>query len=53
MERDRKEGAWTDFNRLFGRYFLKGELQALNDVPQAVPDPDQGDPQGRLFSTGS
>jgi 3'-5' exoribonuclease len=54
MERDRNEGAWTDFNRLFGRYFLKGEVQALNDAPrEAAPDPDQGDPQGRLFSTGA
>lgn len=26
MKRDRQEGAWTDFNRLFERYFLKGGI---------------------------
>ncbi|MBW2028112.1 MAG: HD domain-containing protein [Deltaproteobacteria bacterium] len=26
MERDQKEGAWTEFNRLFERYFLKGSV---------------------------
>lgn len=26
MERDRREGAWTDFNRLFRRYLLKGNI---------------------------
>ncbi|MBW2063985.1 MAG: HD domain-containing protein [Deltaproteobacteria bacterium] len=31
MERDQKEGAWTEFNRLFERYFLKG----------SVPDPEE------------
>ncbi|MBN1104072.1 MAG: HD domain-containing protein [Deltaproteobacteria bacterium] len=28
MERDRQEGNWTDFNRLFERYFLKGRLES-------------------------
>jgi 3'-5' exoribonuclease len=27
MERDRQEGNWTDFNRLFERYFLKGRIR--------------------------
>jgi 3'-5' exoribonuclease len=27
MEKDRQEGNWTDFNRLFERYFLKGKVQ--------------------------
>jgi 3'-5' exoribonuclease len=26
MERDRQEGPWTDFNRMFERYFLKGKI---------------------------
>ena len=26
MERDRQEGAWTDFNRMFRKYFLKSAL---------------------------
>lgn len=29
MERDHREGAWTDFNRLFDRYFLKGEIPSV------------------------
>ncbi len=27
MDRDRQEGAWTEFNRLFERFFLKGAIQ--------------------------
>jgi 3'-5' exoribonuclease len=26
MEKDRQEGTWTDFNRLYERYFFKGEV---------------------------
>ncbi len=26
MDKDQQEGAWTDFNRLFERYFLKGVI---------------------------
>ncbi len=26
MDRDRQDGSWTEFNRLFERYFLKGAL---------------------------
>lgn len=33
MDRDRQEGHWTEFNRLFERYLLKGE----------IPGSDQGD----------
>ncbi len=51
MERDPKEGAWTEFNRLFGRYFLKGALAAAEDSSKAAEEPR--DPQGRLFSTGA
>jgi 3'-5' exoribonuclease len=31
MEKDRQEGAWTDFNRLFERYFLKGQILSPNE----------------------
>ncbi len=26
MEKDRKDGAWTDYNRMFERFFLKGQI---------------------------
>jgi 3'-5' exoribonuclease len=49
MEKDTKEGAWTDFNRMFERYFLKGSL------PPSVGDdagnaPVENNKQGVLFS---
>ena len=50
MEQDRKEGAWTEFNRLFGRYFLKGELEAADGG--ADKPPEKSDAQGTLFSAG-
>ncbi len=31
MEKDRQEGSWTDFNRLFERYFLKGEILPVEE----------------------
>jgi 3'-5' exoribonuclease len=31
MEKDRQEGAWTDFSRMFDRYFLKGKLESLEE----------------------
>jgi 3'-5' exoribonuclease len=48
MEKDTKEGAWTDFNRMFERYFLKGSL------PPSVGDdssnmPAENNKQGVLF----
>ena len=33
MEKDRQEGAWTDFNRLFERYFLKGKIAGGEEAP--------------------
>jgi 3'-5' exoribonuclease len=39
MERDRKEGDWTDFNRMFDRYFLKGK------IPEAEPKDETGLPE--------
>jgi 3'-5' exoribonuclease len=29
MEKDMKEGAWTDFNKMFDRYFLKDRLSPI------------------------
>ena len=47
MAKDRQEGAWTDFNVMFERYLLKGE------IPQPVEDTDRASPveerQERLF----
>jgi 3'-5' exoribonuclease len=48
MEKDRQEGIWTDFNRLFERYFLKGEVQADEKDSEAINSPELG--QGSLFS---
>jgi len=50
MEKDQQEGAWTDFNRMFERYFLKG---------QVAPPPEEKSEkrretdrrQGTLFSS--
>ncbi len=29
MDRDQRDGPWTDFNRLFDRYLLKGEIRPV------------------------
>ena len=48
MDKDRREGAWTDFNRLFERYFLKGKiLSAERDTDETVQTDGR---QGSLFS---
>lgn len=47
MERDQQEGIWTDFNRLFGRYFLKGELPGPKEGP--VTKNEQEERQASLF----
>jgi 3'-5' exoribonuclease len=48
MARDRKEGAWTDFNRLFERYFLKGGIEeGDSDGP---PSEEEVEKQRPLFS---
>jgi 3'-5' exoribonuclease len=49
MEKDRREGAWTDFNRLFDRYFLKGEILSIEKDPDETGQTDVR--QGRLFSS--
>jgi 3'-5' exoribonuclease len=30
MEKDQQAGSWTDFNRLFDRYFFKGEIPGIS-----------------------
>jgi 3'-5' exoribonuclease len=51
MEKDRHEGAWTDFNRLFGRHFLKGKIPSAEEEP--TEKDESNDRQGLLFSLGS
>jgi len=41
MEKDRQEGAWTDFNRLFERYFLKEGISAKGTGRDAVPSEEE------------
>jgi 3'-5' exoribonuclease len=48
IEKDRQEGRWTDFNRLFDRYFLKGRISTADDKNDA-PQPEEGRQRG-LFS---
>ena len=49
MEKDRQEGAWTDFNRLFERYFLKEGVTATQTGKDALPS--EADRQEMLFRT--
>lgn len=48
MEKDRQDGAWTDFNRMFRKYFLKSAMPVTlePDKKEATKD----DRQGMLFS---
>ena len=48
MEKDQKDGAWTDFNRLFERYFLKGKISVMEEDADSIP-PAEGR-QKTLFS---
>jgi len=49
MDRDRQGGNWTDFNRLFERYFLKGGIRTTTeDKVDSIPK-DEEVQQG-LFS---
>lgn len=49
MERDRQEGNWTEFNRLFERYFLKGKPGDRMEKPEDLPA--DREKQRVLFST--
>jgi 3'-5' exoribonuclease len=48
MDRDRQEGEWTDFNRMYERFFLKGKIVVEDESPLADDGPEGQ--QGRLFS---
>ena len=48
MERDRQEGTWTEFNRMFGKYFMKGEMQPTRKKPEEHPKTENR--QRTLFS---
>jgi 3'-5' exoribonuclease len=49
MAKDRLPGAWTEFNRLFERYFLKG---AMSLDKEAAPEPTSPkDTQKTLFTS--
>ncbi len=42
MDRDRQEGNWTDFNRLFERYFLKGRIKPrAEEKVDSLPQEDE------------
>ncbi len=49
MKTDRQEGLWTDFNRMFKRYFFKGPLPGAQDAEE-TGEVGLGR-QGLLFST--
>jgi len=49
MERDRHEGVWTEFNRMFGKYFLKGNIQPIQKTPEKSTKIDNK--QRTLFSS--
>ncbi|MBW2167885.1 MAG: HD family phosphohydrolase, partial [Deltaproteobacteria bacterium] len=50
MEKDQQEGAWTDFNRMFERYFLKGGIAPpLEEKSEERRGTDKK--QGTLFSS--
>jgi len=47
MDRDRQEGPWTDFNRMYERFFLKGGI-VMADEGRLTEDGREGQ-QGKLF----
>ena len=48
MEKDRQDGAWTDFNRMFRKYFLKSAMPLTLETEKNEETKD--DRQGMLFS---
>lgn len=38
MDRDKQEGSWTEFNRLFERFFLKGALEEESEEAKREPE---------------
>ncbi len=51
IEKDRQEGAWTDFNRLFDRHFLKGKGPSL-ESEELSKENVTDERQRSLFSLG-
>ena len=49
MDRDRNEGDWTQFNRMFGKYFMKGKMQPTQKTPEETTKTDNM--QRTLFSS--
>ena len=49
MAKDRLPGAWTEFNRLFERYFLKGDMPLPEEA--ALEPPSLKDSQKTLFNS--
>ncbi len=47
IEKDKQEGSWTEFNKLFERFLLKGRINGSED--KAGQDGDPEDPQKKLF----
>ncbi|MBW1862391.1 MAG: CRISPR-associated endonuclease Cas3'' [Deltaproteobacteria bacterium] len=41
MVKDRHKGAWTEFNRLFERYFLKGKISIVEEKTDHPPGVDE------------
>jgi 3'-5' exoribonuclease len=48
MEKDHREGSWTDFNRLFERFLLKGGIPMVEEETDS--DLPRNDGQKMLFS---
>jgi 3'-5' exoribonuclease len=47
LEKDKQEGAWTEFNKLFERFLLKGKIEESEDKGGRNIPPE--DPQKKLF----
>jgi len=47
ISKDNKDGAWTDFNRMFDRYLLKERLAGFEEEKEKYPASD--DRQKALF----
>ncbi|MBW1804278.1 MAG: HD domain-containing protein [Deltaproteobacteria bacterium] len=48
MEKDRHEGTWTDYHRLFDRYLLKGKMSVVEETGEPLPSGEER--QKALFS---
>ncbi|MBW2006688.1 MAG: hypothetical protein JRJ16_01370 [Deltaproteobacteria bacterium] len=48
LDQDPKEGAWTEYNRMFDRYLLKGRVRS-GEPSEGPKTEDSGERQERLF----